>query len=81
MGAQAAGRWKSQTEALRSPAFLLPKMSEDVGILCGLNRFLEHLNDNPALESRREASNGGRVKTGQKLQGQPLCELELDESK
>lgn len=82
MGSRAAGRWKSQTEVLLSPAFLLPKMLEDAGILCGLNGFLEHLSDNPALESRREASDGGRVKTeGQKLRGQPLCELELDDSK
>lgn len=75
----AVGRWKSQVEGLLSSAFLFPEMLKDVGTLSG---FLERLKKNSALETKKEASDRGRVKTErQELWGQPLCELEFGDSK
>lgn len=69
-GSSAVGRWKSQVEGLLSSAFLFPEMLKDVGTL---NGFLERLKkNNSALETKKEASDRGRVKTErQELWGQP----------
>lgn len=49
----------------------------------GTRGFLERLKkNNSALETKKEASDRGRVKTErQELWGQPLCELEFGDSK